>query len=77
MKTSNSFDLSIADRLCGSYPVEAVCSMLTDSQKEILILGVEFERDFGNDVSENSYRIYKAITAENTILNDTQPEMTM
>ena len=77
MKTTNSFDLSIADRLCDSYPVEAVCTMLTDSQKEILILGVEFERDFGNDVSENLYRIYKAITDENTMLNDTQPEMTM
>ena len=51
--------------------------MLTDSQKEILILGVEFECDFGNDVSENLYRIYKAITDENTMLNDTQPEMTM
>ena len=47
------------------------------SQKEILILGVEFERDFGNDVSENLYWIYKAITDENTMLNDTQPEMTM
>ena len=70
MKTTNSFDLSIADRLCDSYPVEAVCSMLTDSQKEILILGVEFERDFGNDVSENLYELYKAITAENTMLND-------
>ena len=77
MKTTNSFDLSIADSLCDLYPVEAVCSMLTDSQTEILILGVEFERDFGNDVSENLYRIYKAITAENTMLNDTQPEMTM
>lgn len=77
MKTTNSFYLSIADRLCDSYPVEAVCSMLTDSQKEILILGVEFERDFGNDVSENLYEIYKAITDENTMLNDTQPEMTM
>lgn len=77
MKTTNSFDLSIADRLCDSYPEEAVCSMLTDRQKEILILGVEFERDFGNDVSENLYRIYKAITDENTMLNDTQPEMTM
>ena len=77
MKTTNSFDLSIADRLCDSYPVEAVHSMLTDSQKEILILGVEFERDFGNDVSENLYGIYKAITDENTMLNDTQPEMTM
>ena len=70
MKTTNNFDLSIAERLCNSYPVEAVCSMLTDSQKEILILGVEFERDFGNDVSENLYGIYNAITAENTILND-------
>ena len=77
MKTTNSFDLSIADRLCDSYPVEAVCSMLTDSQKEILILGVEFERDFGNDISENLYGIYKAITDENTMLNDTQPVMTM
>lgn len=77
MKTTNSFDLSIADRLCDSYPVEAVCSILTDSQKEILIFGVEFERDFGNDVSENIYGIYKAITDENTMLNDTQPEMIM
>ena len=51
--------------------------MLTDSQKEILILGVEFERDFGNDVSENIYGIYKTITDENTMLNDTQPKMTM
>ena len=42
-----------------------------------MILGVEFERDFGNDVSENIYGIYKAITAGNTMLNDTQPEMTM
>lgn len=77
MKTTNNFDLSIADRLCDSYPEEAVCSMLTDSQKEILILGVEFERDFGNDVSENIYGIYKTITDENTMLNDTQPKMTM
>lgn len=39
MKTTNSFDLSIADRLCDSYPVEAVCSMLTDSQKRNIDFG--------------------------------------
>lgn len=77
MKTTNSFDLSIADRLCDAYPVNVICSMLTDSQKEILILGVELERDFGNEVSDNLYRIYQAITNENTMLNDTQPEMIM
>lgn len=55
------FDLSIADKLCNNYSPRVVCSMLTDNQKELVIIGVECERDWRNIVSPNLKLIYDEI----------------
>lgn len=55
------FDLSIADKLCNNYSPRVVCSMLTDNQKELVIIGVECEQDWSNIVSPNLKLIYDEI----------------
>lgn len=55
------FDLSIADELCNNYSPRAVCSMLTDNQKELVIIGVECEQDWSNIVPPNLKLIYDEI----------------
>lgn len=55
------FDLSIADKLCNNYSSRAVCSMLTDNQKELVIIGVECEQDWSNIVPPNLKLIYDEI----------------
>ncbi len=60
----NVFDLGIADRLCENYSPNAVCSMLTDNQKELVIIGVESERDWNNIVSPNLKLLYDEIISE-------------
>ena len=42
----NVSDLSIADRLCDLYGVLATSIMLTDNQKELVVIGVECEQDW-------------------------------
>lgn len=58
------FDLGIADRLCENYSPNAVCSMLTDNQKELVVIGVECERDWNNIVSPNLKLLYDEIIDE-------------
>lgn len=55
------FDLSIADKLCNNYSPRAVCSMLTNNQKELVIIGVECEQDWSNIVPPNLKLIYDEI----------------
>ena len=55
------FDLSIADKLCNNYSPRVVCSMLTDNQKELVIIGVECEQDWSNIVPHNLKLIYDEI----------------
>lgn len=58
------FDLGIADRLCENYSPNAVCPMLTDNQKELVVIGVECERDWNNIVSPNLKLLYDEIIDE-------------
>ena len=60
----DSFDLSIADALCDFYEPSEVCDMLTDDQKELVVIGVENERDWYNPVSKNLAELYDCICAE-------------
>lgn len=60
----NIFDLGIADALCEDYSPRAVCSMLTDNQKEIVIIGVECTHDCGDGVSPNLESIYEELINE-------------
>ena len=60
----DSFDLSIADALCDFYEPSEVCAMLTDDQKELVIIGVENERDWYNPVSKNLAELYDCISEE-------------
>lgn len=60
----NAFDLKIAERLCKGYSPSTVCSMLTNDQKEIVVIGVEFEHDCGNIVSPNLKSVYEHIIEE-------------
>lgn len=60
----DSFDLSIADTLCDFYEPSEVCDMLTDDQKELVVIGVENERDWYNPVSKNLAELYDCISEE-------------
>lgn len=60
----NEFDLGIADELSETYSPKAVCSMLTDNQKELVVIGVECELDWSNIVSPNLKLIYDEIISE-------------
>lgn len=60
----DSFDLSLADALCNFYEPSEVCDMLTDDQKELVVIGVENERDWYNPVSKNLAEIYDCICEE-------------
>lgn len=63
-KDPNSFDLSIAETLCDFYKPSYVCSLLTDNQKELVVIGVECERDWNNIVSPNLKLLYDEIINE-------------
>lgn len=58
------FDLSIADKLCENYSAHGVCSMLTDNQKELVVIGVECEQDWSNIVPPNLKLLYEEIISE-------------
>lgn len=60
------FDSSIADKLCDNYSPNAVCSMLTDNQKELVVIGVECEQDWSNIVPPNLKLIYDEIINQQT-----------
>lgn len=60
----NVFDLSIADRLCDLYGVEDTAIMLTDNQKELVVIGVECEQDWSNIVPPNLKMLYEEIISE-------------
>ena len=60
----DSFDLSIADALCDFYEPSEVCDMLTDDQKELVVIGVENERDWYNPVLKNLVELYDCICEE-------------
>lgn len=60
----NVFDLSIADRLCDLYGVYATSIMLTDNQKELVVIGVECEQDWSNIVPPNLKLLYDEIISE-------------
>lgn len=71
----NVFDLSIADRLCGLYGVYATSIMLTDNQKELVIIGVECEQDWSNIVPPNLKLLYDEII--NAQIESEEPTMQM
>lgn len=58
------FDLSIADRLCDYYSTHGVCSMLTNNQKELVVIGVECEQDWSSIVPPNLKMLYDEIISE-------------
>lgn len=60
----NSFDLNTVGRLAEFYSANAICNMMTDANKEIFVDGIECERDFGNDIPNGMYEVYKEIIAE-------------
>lgn len=60
----NVFDLGIADSLCDLYGVNETALMLTDNQKELVVIGVECEQDWNNIVSPNLKLIYDEIISE-------------
>lgn len=57
------FDLSIADRLCDLYGVLSTSIMLTDNQKELVVIGVECEQDWSNIVPPNLKMLYDEIVS--------------
>lgn len=71
----NVFDLSIADRLCDLYGVLATSIMLTDNQKELVIIGVECEQDWSNIVPPNLKLLYDEII--NAQIESEEPTMQM
>lgn len=71
----NVFDLSIADRLCDLYGVLATSIMLTDNQKELVIIGVECEQDWSNIVPPNLKLLYDEII--NVQTESEEPAMQM
>ena len=71
----NVFDLSIADRLCDLYGVLATSIMLTDNQKELVVIGVECEQDWSNIVPPNLKLLYDKII--NAQMESEEPTMQM
>ena len=71
----NVFDLSIADRLCDLYGVLATSIMLTDNQKELVVIGVECEQDWSNIVPPNLKLLYDKIINAQT--ESEEPTMQM
>lgn len=71
----NVFDLSIADRLCDLYGVLATSIMLTDNQKELVVIGVECEQDWSNIVPPNLKLLYDKIINAQT--KSEEPTMQM
>ena len=69
------FDLSIADRLCDLYGVYATSIMLTDNQKELVVIGVECEQDWSNIVPPNLKLLYDEII--NAQIESEEPTMQM
>ena len=69
------FDLSIADRLCDLYGVLATSIMLTDNQKELVVIGVECEQDWSNIVPPNLKLLYDKIINAQT--ESEEPTMQM
>lgn len=72
---ANVFDLSIADRLCDLYGVLATSIMLTDNQKELVVIGVECEQDWSNIVPPNLKLLYDKIINAQT--ESEEPTMQM
>ena len=71
----NVFDLSIADRLCDLYGVLATSIMLTDNEKELVVIGVECEQDWSNIVPPNLKLLYDKIINAQT--ESEEPTMQM
>lgn len=71
----NVFDLSIADRLCDLYGVLATSIMLTDNQKELVVIGVECEQDWSKIVPPNLKLLYDKIINAQT--ESEEPTMQM
>lgn len=71
----NVFDLSIADRLCDLYGVLATSIILTDNQKELVVIGVECEQDWSNIVPPNLKLLYDKIINAQT--ESEEPTMQM
>ena len=71
----NVFDLSIADRLCDLYGVLATSIMLTDNQRELVVIGVECEQDWSNIVPPNLKLLYDKIINAQT--ESEEPTMQM
>lgn len=71
----NVFDLSTADRLCDLYGVLATSIMLTDNQKELVVIGVECEQDWSNIVPPNLKLLYDKIINAQT--ESEEPTMQM
>lgn len=61
-KTPNEFDLAIIKKLCLGYTASTIVSMLTKEQKEIVVLGVECEKDCCGWVPNEVLSVYNTIT---------------
>lgn len=60
-KTPNEFDLAIVKALYLGYSASTIVSMLTKEQKEIIVLGVECEKDYCGYISEEILSVYNEI----------------
>lgn len=64
LEDENSFDLDMINRLGKFYSKYAICDLLGDSHKEILVDAVEMEQDCSNDISSEIYNVYELICLE-------------
>lgn len=64
LEDENSLDLDMINRLSEFYSKYAICDLLSESHKEILVDAVEMERDWGNDISSEVYSVYDLICME-------------
>lgn len=64
LEDENSLDLDLINRLSEFYSKYAICDLLSDSHKEILVDAVEMELDWSNEVSSEVYSVYDLICME-------------
>lgn len=64
LEDENSLDLNIINRLGEFYSKYAICDLLSDSHKEILVYAVEMELDWGDDISSEVYSVYELVCME-------------
>lgn len=71
----DSFDILLAEKLCDTYGIPETYAMLNDDQREIVVIGVENERDWYNPVSKNLYLLYEMICSNQSESQSINMEM--